>query len=173
MNLPELLFHRFRTIGRLARFLVATCMVACFNFVEPFVRDAIITARTHVPDGYTLTVCRMGPPPGSIPRLFITCSLLIATIGVFTRSFPRSRIVVVGLLGALATYGYWWVESYRVFLNLTDADIHFINHPEIKQTVFLYGGTWRDVSVAASVVICSVLFLDRLVTDRVDRRTNS
>ena len=163
MLLLELLFHRFRTIGRLGRLLIATCMVAGFNFVEPIVREAVITARTYVPDGYSLTVCRMGPLPGQIPRLFITCSLLIATIGVFTRSFPRSRIVVVGLLGALAAYGYWWVDSYRVFLNLTDADIHFINHPEIKQTVFLYWGTWLDVGVAASVVICCVLFLDRLL----------
>jgi len=166
MLLLELLFHRFRTIGRLGRLLVATCVVACFNFVEPIVRDAIITARTHVPDGYTLTVCRIGPPPGFTPRLFITCLLLIATIGVFTRSFPRSRIVVIGLLGALTVYGYWWVESYRVFLNLTDANIHFINHPEIKQTAFLYWGTWLDVGTAASVVVCSALFLDRLFNQR-------
>ena len=164
MLLLELLFHRFRTIGCLGRWLVATFVVACFNFVEPIVREAIINATTYIPDGYSGTVCRMGPPAGSIPRLFITCSLLIATIGVFTRSFPRSRIGVVGLLGALAVYGYWWVDSYRVFLNLTEnADIHVINHPEVKHTAYLYFGTWLDVGVAASVVICSVLFLDRLV----------
>ncbi len=162
MLLQELLFHRFRTVGRLGRLLIATCVVACFNFVEPIVRDAARTVGTYVADGYVITVCRIGPPPGLRPRFLITCSLLIATIGVFRRSFPSSRIVVAGVLSALAVYGYWWIESYRVFLNFTDADIYFINHPEIKQTAYLYSGTWLDVGVAASVVICSVLFLDRL-----------
>lgn len=164
MLLLELLFLRFRRIGRLGRLLVATCLVACFNFVEPIVRQAIIDATTYIPDGYSATVCRMGPPPGFLPRFFVACSLLIAIIGVFTRSFPRSRIVVVGLLGALAFFGYWWVDSYRVFLNITEhAGVNFINHPEVPHTAYLYRGTWFDVGTAASVVICSVLFLDRLI----------
>lgn len=164
MSLPELLFHRFRTIGRLGRLLVATSVAACFNFVEPIVRDAARATGTYVRDGYEITVCRVVPPPGLIPRFFITCSLLIATVGVFQRSFPSSRIVVAGVLSALAVYGYWWVESYRIFLNITEgAGVQFINHPEVKQTAYLYCGTWLDVGAAASVVTCSVLFLDRLV----------
>jgi hypothetical protein len=165
MNLQELLFHRFRTIGWLGRFLVATCFAATLNFgsILSQTMKAANSAGTHVVDGYELTICYFGPPASFYPRFLICGSLLIATVGVFRSSFPRSMIAMFGLIGALAVYFYWWIASYRVFRNLTDADITFLNNPEIKQAGYLYQGTWLDLGLAASVVVCSVLLLDRLL----------
>jgi hypothetical protein len=168
MNLQELLFHRFRTIGRLGRFLVATCFAAVLNFGQILSQTmrAASSAGTPVVDGYEITICYFGPPASFYPRLFICCSLLIATVGVFRSSFPRSMLAMFGLAGAVAVYFYWWITSYRVFRNFTDADIAFLNNPEIKRAGYLYQGTWLDIGVAASVVVCSVLLLDRLLNRR-------
>jgi hypothetical protein len=56
MNLQELLFHRFRTIGWLGRFLVATCLAAALNFGQIFSQTmkAASSAGTHVVDGYEI-----------------------------------------------------------------------------------------------------------------------
>ena len=168
MSLQELLFHRFRTIGWLGRFLVATCFAAALNFGQILSQTvkAASSAGTHVIDGYEITICYFGPPASFYPRLLICCSLLIATVGVFRSSFPRSMIAMFALVGAVAVYFYWWIASYRVFRNFTDADIAFLNDPEIKQVAYLYEGTWLDIGVAASVVVCSVLLLDRLLHRR-------
>jgi hypothetical protein len=165
MNLQELLFHRFRTLGWLGRFLVATYFATALNFGQILSQTMKVASSsgTHIVDGYEITICYFGPPASFYPRLLICCSLLIATAGVFRSSFPRSTIAMLGLLGAVAVYFYWWIASYRVFRNFTDADISFLNNPEIKQAGYLYGGTWFNIGVAASVVVCSVLLLDRLL----------
>ena len=165
MNLQELLFDRFRTFGWLGHFLVATCFAAALNFAQILSQTtkAASSAGTRVVDGYEITICYFGPPASFYPRFLIFCSLLIATVGVFRSSFPRSMIAMFGVVGALAVYFYWWIASYRVFRNFTDADIAFLNNPEIKQAGYLYQGTWLDIGVAASIVVCSVLLLDRLL----------
>ncbi len=165
MRLQQLLFHRFRTIGRLGRLLVATCCVAAFNFGEIFVRTmkAASAAGTYRLGGeYELTVCYFGPPLCFYPKFLIACSLLIVTVAVFRQSFPRSVMAVTGLVVALTAYSYWWIASYRAFRNFGDAGISFINNPEIKQAAYLYQGTWLDAGVAASVVVCSVLLLGKI-----------
>ena len=162
MGLQELLFHRFRTIGFPGRLLVATCVAAVFNFGETVFQMAT-TAGTRTIGDFTIVACRVGPAPFFYPRFFIACSLLIAALGVFRRSFPRSVITIVGSCGALTVYVYWWMDSYRLFRTLANADIWFIHSPETKQTAYLYGGTWLDAGIAASVIVCSVLLFDRFV----------
>src|ERR1700752_324100 len=121
MSLQELLFRRFRTIGRLGRFLVATCFATTLNFGQTLSQTikAASYAGTYVVDGYEITFCYFGPPASFYPRLLICGSLLIATVGVFRSSFPRSMIAMFGLVGAVAVYFYWWIASYRVFPNLS------------------------------------------------------
>lgn len=165
MNLHLLVFHHFRTIGWLGRLLLATAVAAAFNFVEIFflTMKAASAAGTHEVDGYEITVCYFGPPASFYPRFLISCSLLIAILPIFRQSFPRNALAVIGSIGALMVYVYWWITSYRVFGNLTEAGISFLSNPEIKQTAYLYGGTWFDVGIAASVVMCMVLLLERFI----------
>ena len=165
MNLHLFVFQRFRTIGWLGRFLLATGVAAGFNFAEIFFQTmkTASAAGTHVVDGYEITVCYLGPPASFYPRFLISCSLLIALLSIFQRSFPSSALAVIGLIGALMVYVYWWIASYRVFRNLTEAGISFLNNPEIKQTAYLYQGTWFDVGIAASAVVCLVLVLERFI----------
>jgi len=164
MNLHHLFFSWFRTIGWLGRFLVATCVGAAFNFAEIFFQEmkAASRAGTHVVDGFEITVCYFGPPASFYPRFLVLLSLLVASLGTLRRSFPRSPVAVLGLSGALMTYVYWWIASYKVFRNLTEADISFINNPEIKQVAYLYQASWLDIGGAAAVVICLILLLERL-----------
>jgi hypothetical protein len=165
MGIRELLFHRFRTIGRVGRFVVATCFVATLNFAQILSQTmkAASLAGTHVVDGFEISVCYFGPPAAFYARFYICCSLLIATVGVFRSSFPRSMMALFGLLGALGVFILWWIDSYRVFTNLTDAGIPFLNNREIPQAAYLYQGTWMDFGLAASVVVACVLLLDRLL----------
>lgn len=165
MSVAELAFHRFRTIGWPGRLLVATCIAAAFNYGE--IVFQMVTSQRFVKTGdFTLIVCRLGPPPSLYPRFIVACSLLIATISILRRPFPRSPITVIGAFAALVVYGYWWLKSYRLFSNLADEHIAFINNPEIRQTAYLYGGTWLDAGIAASVVVCSVLLADRFINAR-------
>jgi hypothetical protein len=165
MSLTQPLLRHHRSIGWLDGFLVITCLAAALNFVYIFVQTwkAASAAGTHIVDGYEITICYFGPPVGFYPRFFVFVTLLIATVGVFRRSFPRSLIAIVGVAAALSVYIYWWLQSYRVFRGFTDVDIDFLNNPEIKQAAYLYQGTWFDVCVAASIVVCFVLLLDRLL----------
>jgi hypothetical protein len=139
-----------------------------FDFAEIFSQamKAANAAGTHNVDGYEITVCYFGPPVAFYPRLLVIGSLSITTVAVFKRSFPRNTSGVIGLTGALSAYIYWWIQSYRVFLNFTDAGIHFLNNGEIRQAAYLYGGTWLDICVALSVFVCLVLLLDRLLNQR-------
>ena len=161
MSLQYLLFQRFREIGSLGRFVLATSVAAVAGFVDIFVQNmqAARYAGTHVVGEFTITACRLGPPPSFYPKFLIACSSVIAGIGVFRRSFPRSPFAIIGLIGALTTYIVWWIDSYRVFRNFADLDIPFMK--EIKQTAYLYYGTWLDVGIATSVAVCLVLRLDR------------
>jgi hypothetical protein len=92
--------------------------------------------------------------------------LLFALAGVFRRTNPDSVIATAGVALALSAYIYWWLDSYRVFKNFSDINIRFLDNPEIRQVSYLYNGTWFDVSVAASLVVCFVLLVDRLLTRR-------
>ena len=165
MSLHQLVFDRFRAIGWLGRLLVATGVAATFNFAEIFVQTMKVAsaAGTHTVDGYVITVCYFGPPASFYPRLLICCSLLLAVVSSFRRSFPTNALAVIGSIGALLVYVYWWISSYRVFRNLGEAGISFLNNPEIKQTAYLYKGTWADVAVAASVIVCVVLLLELFI----------
>ena len=161
MSLHYLLFQRFREIGSLGRLVLATSVAAVAGFVEIFVQNmkAASNAGTHVAGQFTITVCYFGPPPSFYPKFLIAWSLVIAGVGVFRRSFPRSPFAIIGLIGALTTYIVWWIDSYRVFRNFADLDIPFMK--EIKQTAYLHYGTWLDAGIAASVAVCLVLLLDR------------
>jgi hypothetical protein len=165
MSLKESLLSRSRTIGWLGHFIVAACVAAAFNFAQIYSQTmkAANAAGTHIVDGYEITVCYFGPPAAFYPRLLVFGALLVASVGVLRPAFPRSLITLVGLTGALSAYIYWWMASYRIFRNLSHADIHFLNNTEIKQTAYLYQGTWLDVCVAISIVVCLVLLLDRLL----------
>ncbi len=155
-------------MGWLGRFVPITCLAATMNFAIIFVQNAkaASNAGTEVVDGYEITVCYFGPPISFYMRFFALAALAFATVGAFRRTFPRSIIATVGVAGALSAYVYWWLHSYRVFRNYADYDIRFLNNPEVKQFAYLYLGSWLDLCVVVSIVICFVLLVDRLLTRR-------
>lgn len=165
MSLGQTLLRRYCSIGWLGRFLLVTLLAAASNFGIIFVQNmkAARASGTHVIDGFAITICYFGPPVGFYARFFAFAGLLLAAVGVFRRAFPRSILATLGVAAALLAYIYWWRDSYRVFRNFTDADIQFLNNPEVKQVLYLYNGSWFDVSVAVSIVVCFVLLLDRLL----------
>ena len=164
MSLAHFLFERFRSIGTLGRFLIMLFIAAAFNFLEIFSEHmkASMNAGSRTVGDYTITACYFGPPTAFYTRFFIAVSLLVAGIGVFHRSFPRSAMTVIGLASAVGIYIFWWVASYRVLQNFSDIHFDFLNNPEIKQAAYLYQGAWSDVSIAATAFVCLVLVLDRL-----------
>lgn len=165
MNLHDFVFRRFRSVGWLGRFLLVTGVAATFNFAEIFFQTmkASNAAGTHVVDGYQITVCYFGPPAPFYPRLLISCSLVIAILSISRRSFPINAMTIIGSIGALVVYVYWWISSYRVFRNLSEAGVAFLHNPQVKQTAYLYGGTSADVAIAASVLVCVVLLVERFI----------
>jgi len=153
-------------MGLLGHLVLVTFLAAAINLGVSFVENwkAASASGTYVVDDFEITVCYLGPPVGFYPRFFVFVGLLLAVVGVFRRTFPRSIMATVGIAGALVAYVCWWLDSYRVFRNFTDFDIKFLNNPEIKQVSYLYNGTLLDVCVAASLVVCFVLLIDRLLS---------
>jgi hypothetical protein len=155
--------------GLLGRLLLATCLAAALNFAQTFYeilkRSGAIAKQE--PAGFSaVTVCYFGPPAGFYPRFLILVLLALAVIGVLRKTSPRSLLSLMGLTGALACYGYWGLDSYRVYKNLTDAGIDFLHNPEIRQVAYLYGGNWLDVGIAAAVVVCLALVWARFAEQR-------
>ena len=164
MSLAHFFFHRVRSSGRLGHFLIMLSLAAAFNFLEVFFHRMRAGSRT-VGD-LTLTSCHFVPPMSFFPRFWIAVALLIAAVGVFRQSFPRSLMPVVGLTWAVAAYVYWWLDSYREFRNLSEIGFDFLNHIELKHAAYLYEGTWTDVSIAATAMVCLVLVLERFFDQR-------
>jgi hypothetical protein len=169
MSLGQSFLRHYHSIEWLGRFIVIVFLAATVNFGIIFVQNwkAASASGTHIVDGYEITVCYFGPPVGFYPRFFVFAALLFALVGIFRQTFPRSIIAATGAAVALSAYIYWWLHSYCAFRNFTDGDIRFLNNPEIKQVAYLYNGTWFDVCVAASLVVCFVLLVDRLLIRRV------
>jgi uncharacterized membrane protein len=165
MNFARLLLRRFHSIGWLGRCVLITCFASAVNFGIIFVQNwrAASASGTQVIDGFELTICYFGPPVGFYPRFFVLVALLVASIGVFRRTFPRSIIATLGVAGGFLTYVYWWLHSYRVFRNFTEVDIPIIDNPEITQVAYLYQGTRLDLCVVAALIVCLVLLFDRLL----------
>ena len=168
MNFALSVVRRFQSVAWLGRFVLITCLAAAVNFGIIFVENwrAARASGTHVVGEFEITVCYFGPPVGFYPRFFVLAALSIASSGVFRRTFPRSIIATLGVAAALSVYVYWWARSYRVFRTFSDVDIRFLSHPEINQVAYLYNGTWFDIWVVVSIIVCLVLLVDRLLTRR-------
>jgi len=75
----------------------------------------------------------------------------------------RGRVVaLLGVVSALSAYIYWWVDSYKAFKSFSSFDIDFLNHPEIRQTAYLYNGSWLDVCLAISLLMVSILLVGKV-----------
>ena len=152
--------------GWLGHFVWITCLAAGVNFGNIFLQNAKAAgaAGTKIVDGFEITVCYFGPPIGFYPRFFAFAGLSIASMALYRRTFPRGILATVGVAAALSSYAYWWLHSYRAFRSFTEYEIPFLNHPEIKQVAYLYQGTWLDIAIAISLVVCLVLLVDRLLS---------
>jgi hypothetical protein len=155
-------FSRHHDVGGLGRFIISVFVAAALNFGSILIQ----TVRAAYGSDDEVYVCSCGPHPPFLQRLLILGALFVAAIGVSQRRFPRHRIAVAGLAGALFVYLYWWVASYRRFKNFSDAEIDFLNNVEIEQTAYLYAATSFDVWIALTIFACLVLSLDRLFNSR-------
>jgi len=148
----------------IARLVLTTCFAATLNFVEIFsyTMAAAAAAGPHVVDGYVVISCYFGPPAAFYPRLLVLAGLLLAAPAAFPRTSLSRLICSTGLTISLCTFIYWWLDSYRIFRHLNDAEIRFLDNVEIKQSAYLYGATFLDLGVALSLTVCLVAVLDRL-----------
>jgi hypothetical protein len=154
------------------RFVFATFGLSVLNFLEILsinFKEARLTGTSV--DGFTITVCRFSPPPAFFPRFWVATFLFIAIVGML-RKPPTPRILpAIGSVGALVIYLLWWLDSYRRFKNFTHLGIDFLSDPEIRQVAYLYHGTWSDLGIAASTVVCVVLCVEKLLdNDRIKPR---
>ena len=164
MTCGERLVRCFGEADWLARLILTTCFAALLNFGDCFLQNAAASraAGTFIVDGYELTICYLGPPAAFHPRFFILGAMLLAALSAFKRT-PAHRVVSgTGLAGALVMYIHWWIRSYDTFQNFQLDQIDFLDHTEISQVAYLYGGSRLDIFIALSIVVCLVLVLDRL-----------
>jgi hypothetical protein len=164
MSYAERLMRSYGQSDWIARFILTTCYAAALNLGDCFLDEmaAYRTPGTHVEGHYVLTVCSMGPPPAFYPRLIALGAMLIATLFAFKRTSMHRVLSGTALAGALTIYVFWWVHSYNSFQNFQMAGIEFLNHVELRQAAYLYGGSWLDLGVVLMIVVCLVLVLDRL-----------
>ena len=151
------------SINWLANFLQVTSIAAAMNFAD-IVTDTI---RTRAPargaDGFEITVCYFGPPTAYYPRLLVMLAVLLAAFSILKITARRSAVAVLALSSAFLTYLFWWLTSYRMFRNLADWNINFINNNEIKHVAYLRDGTWLDIAVVIAIVVCLVLTIEKLL----------
>ena len=119
-------------------------------------------SRSHSVDGLEIMVCYFGPPPAFYPRLIVLVTLLIATLAAFKRIASRRFLSAVCLAIALGVYVCWWLDSYRIFRNFEELQIPFLASTGVRQTAYLYGGTFSDLAVALLISVCLLMVLDRL-----------
>jgi hypothetical protein len=156
-------------MGGAGRFLLALCLTAGYNFSLIFqetIKAANASGTHTTPDGFAITLCYFGPPIGFYPRFFVALALLLACAGVFRRGAGGKIVSLLGVAGALSAYAYWWAASYKVFEAYSDMGIDFLNHPEISQAAYLYGGSWLDVCVAGSLPVAFTLLAERALRQR-------
>jgi len=158
------LLRDFAEADWIAHLMLTTSFAALLNFwnllAELFARYE--ASRSHSVGGLEIMVCYFGPPPAFYPRLIVLMTLLIATLAAFKRVASRRFISAVCLALALGVYVCWWIDSYRIFRNFEELQIPFLASTEIRQTAYLYGGTFSDLAMALAISVCLVIVLDRL-----------
>jgi hypothetical protein len=158
------LLRDFAEADWIAHLMLTTSFAALLNFwhllAEVFARYEAL--RPHSVGGFEIMVCYFGPPPAFYPRLIVLLTLLIATLAAFKRIASRRFISAVCLAIALGVYACWWIDSYRIFRNYEELQIPFLANTGIRQTAYLYGGTFSDLAVALLTSVCLLMVLDRL-----------
>ena len=145
----------------IARLILTTCFAAVVNFWQSLAEllARYETSGTHSVDGFEITACYFGPPPGFYPRFMVMVALLIATLAAWKRIAARRFISAVCLATALGVYVCWWIDSYRFFSNL---EVRFVDDVGVRQAAYLYGGTLLDLAVVSLISVCLVIVVDRL-----------
>ncbi|MBA3715886.1 MAG: hypothetical protein H0W76_26140 [Pyrinomonadaceae bacterium] len=152
-------------IGAIGGFVLALCITATYNFAQIFYENfkaASASGMHTTPDGYEIPVCYFGPPVGFYPRFFVFLLLFVSCLGVFKKNMRGRIVALLGVVSALSAYIYWWIDSYKAFKSFNSFDIDFLNHPEIRQTAYLYNGSWLDVCVAVSLLVVSILLMEKI-----------
>ena len=166
MTRRELFLRVYSQADWTAHVLLATCIAATLNFLEVISQlFARAQGGTYTVDGvqFTFTACYFGPPRPSYPRFIVAVALLLATSAAFKQTVACRFTSSAGLLAAMASYVFWWFESYRTFHNFEElAGIRVLSNPEVKQFAYLYAGTPADLAIALSMAVCLMIMLDRL-----------
>ncbi|HEV2834317.1 MAG TPA: hypothetical protein VGW58_03315 [Pyrinomonadaceae bacterium] len=157
----EKLLRGYSKADWVAHLIVSTWLLAVFNF-ETILAQQINANRTYVVDGMVFIGCILRPPPAHFPRFITMVALSVPMFAAFGRTISCRVITSIGLASALGVHIFWWLSSYRSFLNFEDAGFKFLSDPEIRHTAYLYGGTPEDLTVVLSISVCLVLALERL-----------
>jgi hypothetical protein len=103
-------------------------------------------------------------PMGLIPRFFILICLIVACFGSFKNQTLGRIISLVGTVGAISFYLYWWFSSYQAFKIYSGYRMDFLNSPEFSQVAYLNNGNWLDVFLIIALFTVFILQIEKLIT---------
>ena len=160
----ERLLRSYSEADWIAHLILTTSFAAVLNFWTSLAElfAGYEASRARFVDGYEISFCYFGPPPGFYPRFVVMMALVTATLSAFKRVASCRFISAVGLATALCVYVCWWIDSYRIFRNFEDLQFRFLDNKEIPQAAYFYHGSFVDLAVALLIITCLVIVLDRL-----------
>lgn len=90
----------------------------------------------------------------AVLQLFFVLVFLICLVGLLINRLPGLFLSILGLVGVLAGYAYWFSYSSRA-LRALEEDVHLQKHPDLIPRHFmgLVGAGWWDIAILLVVVI--------------------
>jgi hypothetical protein len=106
-------------------------------------------ARQSVAE-YGIFACKLGPSKDESSRFLIELGLILGFIGCYIRRPSGKLTSLAGLLFATGVYVLWW-KYYFTLMEVSEAGEGALEH-----LLFLYGGVWLDLCIAAFLPILVV-----------------
>lgn len=97
-------------------------------------------------------------------QVFFILSFLACAIGLLMRNLPGIIISILGLVGVLLGYTYWYSYSSRWLTGLKK-DVFYTEHLEFvpAQSFGLVGAHWWDVAILALAAALLILTFTKLI----------
>jgi len=98
-------------------------------------------------------------------ELFFIVVFVACLVGLLIRRLPGRFLSILGLVGVLAGYAYWYSYSTRALRALED-DVYLKHHPDLMPRHFmgLVGAGWWDIAILLAVVVVLALQVKFLIS---------
>jgi hypothetical protein len=100
----------------------------------------------------------------AVLQLFFVLAFLICLVGLLINRLPGLFLSILGLVGVLAGYAYWFSYSSRALRALKE-DVHLQKHPDLMPRHFmgLVGAGWWDIAILIAVLVVLVWQIKLLI----------